>query len=756
MLFQFISVLAILTQLLFYLNIRVGIFSLLVSAAISVILLWVSIQSEYRDEPDEVAGKRRLKTVLAVVFISLLVILVSVWFAISFFDATHDSNNYHKPYAIFFASGFNPVFDQNPPVVFGIEWKNRLFVQFPKAAEIIGSYFYYFSGMLESVKAINLIAFISAIIIAFFTFLLFLPGKRLQCGILAAAAALSPVWITQSTQFYIDGFYYEAILIVICLMFYFLKTKGTADILATIVLGLVLLVNTKGSSLLFVPIFIVLFCLLLYLYKPDLRKGFIVLSLFGFVLLVILTGYPTYLANYSRYLDEYSIYMNPLGENAVLEWRDTAVKNPLGNRSITGQTGMIPTPVPPGEAGQREGVTPTPRPDDTGTAGEIASGTGSQISKWLLPRELAIRYHFSPVSQEYTGMKSPLDINMSELSALTGENRVNGYGPFLGLILIVMLLTLLSALIFREPGNSDIRLLGLAILFIFASVVLHPAVFWDRYVPQLYLVIVFIALTGFLSRITAVNALSYLLLALLLVNAFCVGAYWYPDTLEKTREFNNLLDGIQESSTVPVYLIHSTDSTRNDISEFYYRLTNIAFFQERGIPWRDGTNETIPEPNFTVPLFFETDAIVIPKSTEYRIGDLIPPTVIGRYAVDGFAPTQAAYIWTDKRNVSLKLTITDPPADAYLLLNALPFHQDKKEIDQILWITVNNLTLQSPYRLTGTEENRLVIPLPSRSLVNGTNVIRFTLPYAQKLSKGMYGMSVRSLGITGTPPAGSY
>ena len=757
--FQFISVLFILTQLLFYFAIPVSTLTLVLSASISVIILYFSVYSDYkRDNPGNQAKKDSLAVSLVVIILSVACIVVSVAFGISFFDATHDSNNYHKPYAIFFANGFNPIVNETPPVVFGIQWQNNLFVSFPKAAELLGSYFYLVSGILESVKAINLVVLLSAIIITFCTFILFIPKKRVAAFLLASAAVLSPVWIIQSTQFYIDGFYYEIILIVLALILYYVKTRGNGNILLTILLGLVLIFNTKGSSLLFVPIFLALFFLLVYIYKPDRKKTVIAISIIAIVVLSVMTGYSSYLVNYSRYVEEYSIYANPLGENAVIEWRDTETGSPLGNHTRLGQEASDSAGINREKSTSGDTSLPPDSPrTDTGItgSGDEPDTIGSKISQWLLPREMFVLYHFSPVSQQYTGMKNPFDINLSEIKELTGENRVNEYGPFLGLILILSLLTLIIALLFRDKGNSDTDVLFIAIAFIFLSVILHPAVFWDRYVPQFYCIIVLIALIGLLSKMPAQNVLSALLLAVLLINIICISAYWYPDSLEKTRQFNNILDGIRESTSDPVYLIHSTDTTRKDISDFSYRLTNIAYLQERGIPWRDGTNVKITRTNYTVPLFFESDAIVIPKSTQYQIGEIIPATVIGRYAVDGFAPTQGAYIWTDKRNVSLNLTIADPPEEAYLLLNALPFHVDDKFISQTLWITVNTMTLPQPYTLTGITENRLVIPLPSHSLVNGSNIIRFNLPHAKQLSKGAYGMSVRSLAITGSDKGGN-
>ena len=157
-------------------------------------------------------------------------------------------------------------------------------------------------------------------------------------------------------------------------------------------------------------------------------------------------------------------------------------------------------------------------------------------------------------------------------------------------------------------------------------------------------------------------------------------------------------------------------------------------------------------PNYTVPLFFETDAIVVPKSKEYDIGNTISASIMGRYAIDGFSPTFGTYIWTDKQDAIVNLTIINPAERLYIALKARPYHVDNQYINQTLWIYVNNMSLPDPVFLTGLKVNTVYIPLPPGSMVNGTNIIRFHLPDAKKLPNGAYGMSVRSLAITETIP----
>jgi 4-amino-4-deoxy-L-arabinose transferase-like glycosyltransferase len=732
---QFLSVLFILTQVLFFFNCRVNIVTFIVSGIISFFILVFSVYHEYLIEGEITNAKRNAMYLSLVVFIlSMGFIAVSVLFGMSFFDPTHDSNTYHKPYALFFVHGWNPVLTDSPPVIFGIQGVDFMKNTFPKAAELIGSYFYLVSGSLESVKAINLVAMVSAALLAFATFSLFLPSNRVLPGLLSLVAVLNPVWITQSTQFYIDGFFYEIILIVICLMLYYVKSRGDTHILLTIVLGLVLGFSIKGSALLFIPILVAMFLLFLYRYKREKIKPVVPICILTLVVFLVVTGYSPYITAHSKYTSDYSKHVDPLGQNEILEKVDVTNKDVIKAKDELYHKDVVIE-------------------EENDFLGNSIKYLNVQLSRWLAPRILFFTSLFSPVSQEYHGMKNPFYIDLSEIPELTGENSFNGYGPFLGLIIVISLISLLMSIIFRNSMGNDAQLLFICILVIFISAILHPGASCSRYVPQFYFIFICISLVGFISKSSLLKGISVVLISILVINILFIGTYWYPAEAEKTRQFDDLLTGIFESAKGPVIIKHSMDATRNDIWDLSYRLTNIVYFQERGIPWSVEIQDIADIQNYTVPLFFETDALVVPKSRQYHMGDTIRPAVMGRYAIDGFSPTFGTHIWTDKGNASLNLVIDSPPEKGYLILRARPFHVKDEYIDQTLWISINNLTLSDPVMLTGLRVNTIIVPLPSGALMNGANIIRFNLPKAKKLPNGAYGMSVRSLSLSDTVPA---
>ncbi|HWQ66786.1 MAG TPA: hypothetical protein VN372_07935, partial [Methanospirillum sp.] len=235
---QFLSLLFIVTQSLFFLNITVNIATLILVAIITYATLVGSLFFEFSHTGEmKPALRKAARLSCIVVFCIIAIFAVSILFANTFIDPTWDSNVYHKPYSIFFVNGWNPTLMDNPPALFGGKIQG-LDIQgdgtggnYPKAAELIASYIYLLTNSLESVKAINLIIAFTALAIAIVTIIQFLPENRILAVIIALIGTFNPIWVPQSPQFYIDGFYSEIFFIIICLFLLFLKGESKQYIL---------------------------------------------------------------------------------------------------------------------------------------------------------------------------------------------------------------------------------------------------------------------------------------------------------------------------------------------------------------------------------------------------------------------------------------------------------------------------------------------------------------------------------------------
>ncbi len=403
----------------------------------------------------------------------------------------------------------------------------------------MASYVYLLSDSLESVKAINLIILFSSLAITVFTFLIFLPEKKIVAVIISVIAVLNPVWITQSTQFYIDGFTSELFLILICLILIYIKGNHNGYILLSLLLGSVLLLNTKGSSLLFIPLIMVMFSVLVWLFCRNKTRDLI-------IFLVILLGLSCAMG-FSPYMENYIKFKSPLGP----DFNEETIQ--LSSVSYTQH---------------------------------YIDYTNDNVPDWLLPRDLFIRSLFSPVSQNYEGIKNPFDINLQELENLTGENKINGYGPFCGLIILLSLLTLFIIIINKK--NHDVIILLICTLFIFLTVIFHPACWWARFVPQFFLIPVFIGLAGYVNGSFLSRLASSILLIVLMINLVFVGYHAYSTSFTLTKNYNHDFTEIRNEAQFPVGLRSNLPDVFKSFDKYNTGLAspvNAILLEENGISW---------------------------------------------------------------------------------------------------------------------------------------------------------------------------
>ena len=196
----------------------------------------------------------------------------------------------------------------------------------------------------------------------------------------------------QSTQFYNDGFVSELFLILISLILLFIKGNAQKYTLLSLLLGLTLLLSSKGSALLFVPILITLLGTLTYLYKKESFRYFpAILLILGF--LFCITAYSPYISNY------------------------ITTKSPLGS----------------------EFSKTTPE----SYTKEYTGFSNDNLPGWMVPRALFLLSLFSSPSQSYTGLNNPFEVSLADTFSMTGEDKINGFGPLIGLITLITVIGLL-------------------------------------------------------------------------------------------------------------------------------------------------------------------------------------------------------------------------------------------------------------------------------------------------------------------------
>mgnify|MGYP000963213396 CR=1 FL=1 len=393
-LLNFFALLFIFTQIFFYCNITVNYFTIIISFICSFLVPFLSI---FYRSTHIISKTERIKLSLLyaakIISICAILIIISIMLGSAFIDDGYDSNAYHKPYSLFFIHGWNPITGSTPDVFGGkIIVGDHKGNTYPKAVELIASYIYLCTKSLESVKAVNFIIFFASLTITYSAFSLFFLKRKYIALIISILAVSNPIWLMQSTQFYNDGFVSELFLILISLILLFIKGNAQKYTLLSLLLGLTLLLSSKGSALLFVPILITLLGTLTYLYKKESFRYFpAILLILGF--LFCITAYSPYISNY------------------------ITTKSPLGS----------------------EFSKTTPE----SYTKEYTGYSNDNLPGWLVPRALFLLSLFSSPSQSFTGVNNPFKVSIADTFRMTGEDKINGFGPLIGLITLVTIIGLL-------------------------------------------------------------------------------------------------------------------------------------------------------------------------------------------------------------------------------------------------------------------------------------------------------------------------
>jgi len=554
----FLSLLFIFTQVSFFLKISVNVGFLFLSIFVTLSTIFCSLyRFQFKSHSISRNITLSLITILIISGLCFLFFMVSIHVSSNYIDEANDSNYYHTPYSYYFSHGWNPVLGINPHNLGDIEFFDPKENSYPKGIELIASYVYILTNSLESVKSINWLLFFPAYAITFQAFSLLFAERKIYAILVSTLAVFNPIWITQAFQFYIDGCLSELLLISISLIIILIKTNENFLELVTFVAVVTLTLNSKGSSLLYVPLILALFFVLIYLYKNEVLK-FIPYIVVVLCLLFGITAYSPYITNY-------------LSSNSL-----------LGSEFATTSSELFTQ-------------------DNVGYSNQ-------KIPGWLVPKELFILSLFASPSQHFTGLNNPFSISLTDLLNMSGENRINGFGPMMGLITILTIISLLFLV--GKAQSENAKILCICIFFIFSSVILHSACWWERFVPQFYFIPIFVAAIGLMSNKRIVKTIAAILIFCLLINMILIGYVSHSRAEFITEQFNTSISDIETNALYPVLL----KNTIKGSSDKLFSPVASVLLNERGIQWKKW------EPNSNLRMYpmkdyiyFYTDVYCVPK-----------------------------------------------------------------------------------------------------------------------------------------------
>ena len=287
--FIFLSVSA--TSVLFIVGIGVSAIYLPMYLLLSTFITFIFFYKE--------SSKEKLKKIIINIFISIILLFITIIVASAFYDTTWDGNTYHKEMIGLMKNGMNPLYNVDS----GDIWSQH----YARAVETFASVIYAFTNNIETGKALNFLL----IILLFVQLYKYLRKKNVNIilsVIFSFVVAVNPISLIQSTSYYVDGIFANTLFFIILMLLKLTNEDEDNKLyLYWLVVLTVVCINIKFTSLLICTMFIGAF-IIYWLYVSirekkfgvTLKKWFIYFAciyIFG----VIFVGSSVYVKNFIKY-----------------------------------------------------------------------------------------------------------------------------------------------------------------------------------------------------------------------------------------------------------------------------------------------------------------------------------------------------------------------------------------------------------------------------------------------------------------------
>ncbi|MET3731534.1 hypothetical protein [Moheibacter stercoris] len=441
-------------------------------------------------------GKNDLKNYISSFLWASLILMISYFLSINYYDFSFDGMAYHQDAVVQLAEGWNPIKEKTDSQ-YAI-WLNH----YQKGIEIMQANFYLISNKLESVKTINFLLLISCLLVVFEAIKLTIKNT-FSAFFLAILASFSLIVISQLFTNYNDGLYYLLYISLVASMILVYQHK-TNFYWANLIMISILLCNIKFSTL---PSFVVLVAVFLafIIYKKNwtfIRPAVISLTIVFFA--GIITTFNPLLTN----INEGKHIFHPL----------------MGTEKVDIISQVIPHYM-----------------SDQGKLERLKTAFFSEVTNIYMMNEDRI-----PVQKS----KIPFTIQPGEIEFLHHYDlRLSGFGVFASGILLLSVLILIVYPLYmyiykREvfQVNKEKLLVLYTIVFgIIITTFINPEFWWARYVPQLWLINIIALVMIWDSKQYFFRALKFFLLFSLFFNFYLGLTQTLKFEINSTKEINSLL-----------------------------------------------------------------------------------------------------------------------------------------------------------------------------------------------------------------------
>jgi len=329
---------------------------------------------------------------------------------------------------------------------------------------------YKLTDQIEIGKMFNLLLLAASFFLSVAAMLTAFPTKKGRAVLVSLLAAFNPVVLTQATSYYIDG-QLGSLILIICALGYLLFKQYRSLVLFTLCAALMLLAQIKFTALVYA---VLLGCglLILFFFYDRQRKwksllGWLSVSL---LITVVIVGFNPYVTNT---LSKGHPFYPLSGKGAV----DIMTSNSPHNFK------------------------------EINALQKLGTSLFSKSANIATPND--------------TTFKWPFTVTFDELMVFYGPDvRVSGMGPLFGGVLLLCCL-LLFLLLTSDRAKSKPFLVISALLLL--TVIVNPESWWARYVPQLWLIPILIAIAGWRADKRLTRMITTAMVVVLTVNMLLVG-----------------------------------------------------------------------------------------------------------------------------------------------------------------------------------------------------------------------------------------
>jgi len=431
------------------------------------------------------------KNFLGIVSLAALLLYCFMHLSGMFYDISYDGQVYHQEAVIQLANHWNP-FHQY--LTKEQSQSAMLLNHYAKGPWLYEAVLYTVTGQIEQSKAFNFLVMAASYLLAYSAMKSSGRLNTKQSIVFSLLLALNPVSIYQALSFYIDG---QLASLLLCLLTfsYAMAANYGKLVLWGLSMSIGLLVNVKFTGIVYVVACIGLLGVWLWLLKKkqacwDLGRTAIV----GLFVGICVIGYNPYITNSLFYGHPfYPLY--GAGSNAM----DIMTSNsPKGFLQMN-------------------------------AAQKLYVANFSMSTNQFDVEEPRLKIPFSVSAQELRPFVYGADI------------RIGGFGPWFGGMIVISGVILLLLFIF--PRKDALYGVGL-VASIMISALINPEAWWARYVPQIWLAFICLAVVAWSSNRKAIRYLGGTLAGAAVINLalifypYVLGNYYCTKALQ--QELTNI------------------------------------------------------------------------------------------------------------------------------------------------------------------------------------------------------------------------